>query len=509
MTRRKGWAIDAVFGMLIALGQAPFGAIPAALIGLAGLLWRVGDTSAGPARAARAWRAGAAYFAVTLHWIVEPFLVDVPRHGWMAPFALLLMAGGLALFWGLAGWLAGRLRGHGATIAGFVLGFTLAEMLRSYIFTGFPWGLIGTIWIDTPAAQTVAFWGLHGLGFATLGSVAVGVRLATRLSPHGLLRGAGTGGLATVTLLALLLGAGTLRPPAPAIPENAPTVRLVQPNAAQHLKWDPEMIHLFFQRQVTLTAQPREGATPDLIIWPETAIAYNLGSARPLLLQAAEAAQSVPVVMGAVRRTEFGPTNALAVIDAEARPSAIYDKAHLVPFGEYIPFGDLAAKLGIRGLAVAEGGGFHAGPGPVVLDLGPLGQALPLICYEAIFPHFGRTEALSADWMLQITNDAWFGNFAGPQQHLILARFRAIERGMPLVRAANTGISTVIDSRGAMAAHLPLNTLGALDAPLPPRSSPPPYARMGDLPLAILLGVALALWVLRQVYLTARTVERD
>ncbi|WP_424970803.1 apolipoprotein N-acyltransferase [Dinoroseobacter sp. S76] len=509
MTRRKSWAIDAALGALIALGQAPFGLIPAALIGLAGLLWRVSLPGAGRARAACAWRIGSAYFAVTLHWIVEPFLVDVPRHGWMAPFALVLMAGGLALFWGLAGWATARWQRRGSAIAGFALAFTLAEMLRSYIFTGFPWALIGTIWIDTPMAQTVAFWGLHGLGLVTLGALTAGLALALRLQARGAVRAGALGLVTAASSLTLLAGIGALRPDAPAIPAEAPTLRLVQPNAAQHLKWDPEMIPLFFQRQVTLTAQPPEGPAPDLVIWPETAIAYRLGSARPLLLQAAEAAQGVPVVIGAVRRTDFGPTNALAVIDAEGRPSAVYDKAHLVPFGEYIPFGDLAARLGIRGLAVAEGGGFHAGPGPVLLDLGGLGQALPLICYEAIFPHLGRHEALAADWMLQITNDAWFGNFAGPQQHLILARFRAIERGLPLVRAANTGISTVIDAHGAMASHLPLNTLGALDAPLPPRLAPPPYARMGDLPLAILLGLVLTLGVLRQVYLTVRPVERD
>ncbi|WP_424968523.1 apolipoprotein N-acyltransferase [Dinoroseobacter sp. S375] len=509
MTRRRGWALDAAFGALIALGQAPFGVIPAALIGLAGMIWRVSTPGSGRARAARTWRAGVAYFAVTLHWIVEPFLVDVPRHGWMAPFALVLMAGGLALFWGLAGWATARLQTRGAAMAGFALAFTLAEMLRSYIFTGFPWGLIGTIWIDTAPAQTVAYWGLHGLGLATFAALSAGLALGARLQTRGRAVATGAGLLGSLALIGLLAGAGALRPPAPAIPPEAPTLRLVQPNAAQHLKWDPEMIPLFFQRQLTLTAQPPEGAAPDLILWPETAIAYRLGGARPLLIQGAEAAGGVPLVLGAVRQTPAGPTNALAVIDPDGRPGAIYDKAHLVPFGEYIPFGDLAARLGIRGLAVTEGGGFHAGPGPVLLDLGALGQALPLICYEAIFPHFGRSQARVADWMLQITNDAWFGSFAGPQQHLILARFRAIERGLPLVRAANTGISTVIDSRGAMGAHLPLNTLGALDAPLPPRSAPPPYARMGDLPLAILLSLALALGVLRTVYLTARPVERD
>ncbi|ABV92755.1 apolipoprotein N-acyltransferase [Dinoroseobacter shibae DFL 12 = DSM 16493] len=471
---------DVLCGLAIGLGQAPLGLWPLALLGLAGLLARLDRSSGWRAGAWTAWRAGAAYFALTLHWIVEPFLVDVARHGWMAPFALVLMAGGLALFWAAAGALAGGLRPGLPRGLGFALALMSAEMLRSYVFTGFPWALIGTIWIDTHAAQTAAFWGLHGLGLATLC-----ILVLARAQPLG--RGLATGAAG----LALLTGLGMLRPDPPAIPPDAPVLRLVQPNAAQHLKWDPGMIPIFYARLLDLTARPAPGAPPALVIWPETAIAYRLENAGPLLSQIAETAGDAPVVLGAVRGTPAGATNALAVLDATGIPAQIYDKAHLVPFGEYVPFGDLAARLGIRGLAVAEGGGFLAGPGPQVLDFGPLGRALPLICYEAIFPNFGRARLAEADWMLQITNDAWFGQFAGPQQHLVLARFRAIERGMPLVRAANTGISTVIDPTGALTGALPLGVAGTLDAALPPALATPPYARLGDLPLLIAMIVSL------------------
>lgn len=493
-TRAGVWLGDVAIGVAIALGQAPFDLVWVAVIGLAGLLWRCGHAPGWRAAGWIAWRIGAAYFALSLHWIVEPFLVDVPRHGWMAPFALVLMSGGLALFWGVAGMLSGVLGRDGPgrpvwAMLVFAIALTGAELARSYVLTGFPWALIGTIWIDTLLAQTVALFGLHGLGLASMLALVAGFAV-TRHARTPATR-ALSGPLVSALCLGGLAGLGAVRPPAPETPATAPLLRLVQPNAAQHLKWDPGMVPVFLDRQIELTRTAANAPRPDLVIWPETAIAYRLERAGPILARIADSAGGVPVVLGTVRRPPEGPTNTLAVIDPSGTPSHIYDKAHLVPFGEYVPFGDVAARFGLRGLAVSEGGGFFAGPGPVLLDLGALGTALPLICYEAIFPNFGRTEALAADWMLQITNDAWFGQFAGPQQHLVLARFRAIERGMPLVRAANTGISAVIDARGDVVQSLPLNVIGTVDARLPSRLASPVYAKTGDVPVGVLLGVLL------------------
>lgn len=493
---RQPWLRDVAWGGLIALGQAPFGLWPLALLGLGGFVWQLGSAATPKAAAWTAWRCGAAYFAVTLHWIVEPFLVDVARHGWMAPFALVLMSSGLALFWAAAGALSGALRPGLARGMGFALALSIAEVARSYVLTGFPWALIGTIWIDTALAQTTALWGLHGLGFLTVAIVALAVWPAHRRARSG--RALVRSGLLATGGLAVLAALGLMRPDAPEVDQGAPIVRLIQPNAAQHLKWDPEMIPLFYARQLDLTARPAQGVAPALVVWPETAIAYRLDRAAPLLTQIAETAAGTPVVLGAIRTTAAGATNALAVLDEAGNPAQIYDKAHLVPFGEYVPFGDLAARFGIRGLAVAEGGGFAAGPGPQLLDMGDLGRALPLICYEAIFPNFGRDLVPEADWMLQITNDAWFGQFAGPQQHLVLARFRAIERGMPVVRVANTGISTMIDATGAVGDALPLGVAGTLDVPLPGKLSLPIYARFGDLFLAFAMIVSLSGLILRQ-----------
>jgi apolipoprotein N-acyltransferase len=292
-------------------------------------------------------------------------------------------------------------------------------------------------------------------------------------------------GFAAAFGLGGLIGSGT-------VPERAEavTLRLVQPNAPQHLKWEPDWIGEFYQRALALTAEPPTGAAPDLVIWPETSVPTLLGDEPGLQAEIAAAAAPAPVIAGVRRLEGSRGFNSLVLFDAEGGAALVYDKHHIVPFGEYMPLGDLLDDLGIHGLAAREGFGYSAGPGAALLELpGSLGNALPLICYEAIFPADLRGAPGRANWILQITNDAWFGSFSGPQQHLVQARFRAIEFGLPFVRAANTGVSAVIDARGHIVAALPLNVAGKLDAVLPGALPPTIYARAGDLPL----GVALAL----------------
>jgi apolipoprotein N-acyltransferase len=200
-----------------------------------------------------------------------------------------------------------------------------------------------------------------------------------------------------------------------------------------------------------------------------------------------------PVALG-IQREEAGRFfNSLRVLEGEGDETARYDKAHLVPFGEYIPFGDLAYDwFGLRAFAAQAGNTYSPGPGPQVLNLGRFGRVLPLICYEAIFPRDVNAAPQRADWMLQITNDAWFGIWTGPFQHFAQARLRAVEQGLPLVRVANTGVTAVVDARGRVVDQLPFGTQGALDARIPGALPPTPYARWGDAPVALLLaGLAL------------------
>lgn len=472
---RKG-LLAFLAGGLAAAGQAPLSLWPLALAGFAALFHLVVSADTPRAAARRAWLFGGGYFMLALSWIVEPFLVDIARHGWMAPFALALMGFGLALFWGAAAWAAARLRLGGLGLA-VTLG--MAELARSYVFTGFPWALIGHLWIGTPVMQLSALGGPHLLTFLTL--LLVALPLASGRA----------GALVALALLAGSFAAGLhrLAQPVPPQTETAPTIRLLQPNAAQHLKWRPDMVPVFFDRQLEFTRQPPR---PDAVIWPETAVPVMLERPGSVLALMAEASQGTPVLFGIQRRDAQGTRNSLAVMDATGAIVQVYDKHHLVPFGEYMPLQPLFGRLGIAGLAANDVFGYAAGPGPQVLDLGPLGKALPLICYEAVFPNDLRA-GQRPDWLLQITNDAWFGRLSGPYQHLAQARLRAVEQGVPMLRSANTGVSAVIDARGRVLDSLPLNTAGVLDVTLPAPLPPTVYARSGDWPMAMLYLLSAAL----------------
>jgi apolipoprotein N-acyltransferase len=490
-------------GLLAALGQAPWGLWPLALAGYGAALLAVALAGGAGRAFALAWLAGLGQFALALGWIVEPFFVEAERHAWMAPFALIGLPGGLALLWGAAGALGWALaRGPAGRAWAVALALAGAEAVRTYLFGGFPWAMPGHVWIDTPVAQAAALGGALGLTGLALAAAA---GLAALVLAPGL-----RAGLAAALPVALLgaawaWGAAVLARPMP--PDRDLRLRLVQPNAPQDLKWHPDHAERFFLRHLELTAAlPADGRAPDLVLWSETAVPFYLDAPGAGLALAAEAAGGAPVVMGIQRRARLADGgvryfNSLAVIDPTGEPVAIYDKHHLVPFGEYIPWlSPLADTPGWEWLTTFTGSallGYTPGPGPAVLDLGPGGRALPLICYEAVFArHLRGTDR--PDWVMQLTNDAWFGQHSGPFQHLALARLRAIEQGLPLVRAANTGVSAVIDARGRVVAALALGEEGALDADLPAALVPTPYARTGDWPLLLAIVLALGGLVLRR-----------
>lgn len=459
-------------------GQAPLGFWWVTLPALAGLIFLI----AGRANGGRwlGWFAGAGYFAGSLNWIYEPFMVDPEVYGWMAPFAVLLMAFGMGLFWGLAGWIGQKARNRAL---GFAVALAGVELMRSYVLTGFPWALIGHVWVDTPVAQMAALIGPVGLTLATcLVAALLAQPRATTVTAAAAIAAAGWG-----------YGHWALSQPDPA-PRGA-VVRLVQPNAVQSLKWDPQAARTFFDRQLAFTA---EAPRPDLVVWPETAMPYLLERSPEVADMIAEAGQGVPVAVGLQRLDGQAGYNTLAVIASNGTVQTRYDKWHLVPFGEYIPAGDLLYNwFGVQAFASQLGASYSAGKGPAQLDLGAgLGRVVPLICYEAIFPQDVRAATLAGgrpDWILQVTNDAWFGTLTGPWQHLAQARLRAIEQGLPLARAANTGVSAMIDARGRVISSLGLGQAGWLDAALPGALPPTIYARTGDWTalIAILaLGVA-------------------
>jgi apolipoprotein N-acyltransferase len=486
--RRFGWpgwsAAGAAFGLgaVMATGQAPLGFWWLTLLGLAALVRLV--TQADDVRGA-AWLGlfgGAGYFALALSWIIEPFLIDVAKYGWMAPFAVVFLSFGLALFWAFAGGVAGLLPRGSARVLAFAGVLGAAELARGYVLTGFPWALIGHVWIDTPLAQVVALIGPSGLTLLTV--FAVAIPMAFRWP--GLVAG--------IVVLAAGLGFGMMRLVEAEPAARDVTLRLVQPNADQRVKWDPDVARELFDRQLSYTAvMPR----PDLVIWPETAVPYLLEDSPQVAVAMATVAAGSPVIAGVQRYDGTQAWNSLVVIGDGGLITAGYDKHHLVPFGEYIPFGDLMYDwFGLQAFAARQGNGYVAGPGAQVIDLGgKLGRFVPLICYEAVFPQDLRGLPVRPDWILQITNDAWFGTLTGPYQHLAQARFRAIEQGLPLVRVANTGISAVIDARGRVVAELPRGVPTYLDTGLPGAMAATPYATLGETPVLVLLA-GLGGWVL-------------
>jgi apolipoprotein N-acyltransferase len=504
MTRARALALPVagvVAGTVVGLGQPPWSMAWVAVAALVAVVVVVardpGPRSAASAGFRRGWLAGVGYFAVTLFWIVEPFLVAPDRHGWMAPFALILMVGGMALFWGLAGAVAGWL-GRGAAGRALAFGLALAatELLRAHVLTGFPWALIGYIWVEVELIQWASVVGIHGVTLVT--TLAAGTAAAA-LVLGGLRRWLV---LVPLTVLAALYLLGHRH----AVPDRGdlsdrPVVRIVQPNADQRLKWDPDWAQAFYERQVNLTAERDPGRPPpDLVIWPEAALPTLLDQSGDLLADVAAAAGEGAVILGITRAEGMRYFNSAVVLAGDGNPLAVYDKHHLVPFGEYIPLGDLLSRAGIGAFAARFGFGFTPGPGPRTVPVGGrIGSVLPLICYEAIFPAHARTSDRPT-LLVQLTNDAWFGTVAGPWQHLAQARVRAIEQRLPLARSANTGISALIDPTGRIVDSLALGTAGRIDAPLPRPWDTPAYARRGDAPVIALmavLAVLMLVWRMR------------
>ncbi|WP_421933656.1 apolipoprotein N-acyltransferase [Phenylobacterium sp.] len=489
-------------GIGAGLAHPPFGLI----LGIAAyglLMWLAETDGPRPRRSAffRGWLAGVGYFAVGTHWITEPFLVDAANQGWMAPFALLLMSGGLALFWGLAA-LIYRIAGARGPwrVLVFAGALTLCEWLRGHVLTGFPWDLPGEAWrAGSPPSQVAAYVGTYGLSWIT---VALGASVALLWEAGRTRRVAAA---AIVLTLAALYGFGALRlSRAVETAATAPLVRIVQGNIDQKEKWKPENLDMVFSTYVRLTTRPAK-ARPDIVVWPEGALPAViddlLAPGSPYATRLTDALQPGQTLMMGANRVGPSPGggvdyfNSLVALRREApglRVTGFYDKHRLVPFGEFLPLGDLATRLGIRSL-VHMPEDFTAGPPPAPIHPEGVPAVQPLICYEALFPGFASEAARRgggrAGWLLNVSNDAWFGATSGPWQHLNIAAYRAIEEGLPIARATPTGVSTMIDAYGRpiLGARLTLGQEGILDIRLPPALAPTVYSRFGDAGFAIML----------------------
>jgi len=501
------WLLALAAGLAAALAHPPFGLLPG-LLGYPLLLWLIDHADeARPLRSAfwRGWLAGLAYFGLGTWWIAEAFLVDIAAHGWIAPFAVGAMAGGVALFWGAA-MVAYRLTGVTglARVVVFAGVFGAFEWIRGHILTGFPWNLPGETWrAGSAMSQSAALVGAYGLTWVTIW-LAGSVLLWREGRPGRMLVGAAAG------VFVLLFGWGAARtvdvPVSPAA--RSVTVRIVQADIAQAAKYDPAHFRRIVDAYTGLTARPYEGKPADIVIWPEGAIpaAVNdylapgtwtrdaiAASLRPgqILLVGAYRYDGTPAdtryynTLVAVRRTADG-----------LEPLAAYDKHRLVPFGEYLPMERFLTAIGFKALVNAPES-FASGGAPRPMRVAGLPPFQPLICYESLFPGFTRQGARLAGerpaFIVNVSNDAWFGRTSGPLQHLNLASYRAIEEGLPMLRATPTGVSAVITALGQTdAGALRLGDTGVIDAALPSRQLNTPYRRLGDLPLIALLMISAA-----------------
>lgn len=509
-SRKRAFIAAFLAGAGASLALAPFHFVPILLVSFTLLTWLL-DGVCGIAgwrglRAAAAigWWFGFGFFLSGLYWVGFALTVDAESFGHFIPVAVLALPAGLALFCAAAtllasiGWSAGPAR-----ILLLALCWSAFEWLRGHIFTGFPWNLIGYIWSADFAPllavmQSASIIGVYGLGLITVILAALPALLA-----DGKLR---TGPV----VIPLMCGAALLLGMAgygfarlgQAGPGDVAGVRLriVQPNIAQAAKWQPEQRAAIFRTLIDLSATPSP-LPPTHIIWPEAATPFFLLQSEAALAQMSRLVPATGAVItgapriGAATSTDANPIhNSVVVVDVDGGVPALYDKVHLVPFGEYLPFPEIFAAAGLKKLTV-DLGSFASGPGPKTLTAPGLPPFSPLICYEVIFPDGVVDPADRPAWLLNVTNDAWFGDTSGPQQHLAQARMRAVEQGLPLVRAANTGISGVFDAYGRGMILLPLNHRGIIDTALPQALAPTLYAHWGDYALGALVSLTFIMFV--------------
>ncbi|WP_428391237.1 apolipoprotein N-acyltransferase [Lichenicoccus sp.] len=475
-------------GAASALALPPLGLVAVLLLALPLLLRAVGDATSMAQAALRGFVFGFGFYCAGLYWITDAILIRADQFWWAVPFATPLCAIPLAVFIAVPA-AACRLAPAGwRRIILFAGLWTLSDLAREFVFTGFPWNPLGSAWewsgqLSTIMIQPAAWIGVPGLTLATVSAACL--PMLGRRGVFGLL-----------LLLALWGGAGAARLAwvAPLSTRN-PVVVLVQGNVPEREKFDRADAVASFRRYLRLTAEgtrraramPQEAIRGIAVAWPESAFPGLLAEdapARSMIMAASAGADAA--LIGSVRYGNDGrPRNSLVALLPGGAVAAIYDKVHLVPFGEYQPPG-LPFQL-------VPGGGFEAGPGRATLHLPGLAPVDPLICYEIIFPGQVVYAADRPTWILNVTNDAWYGDSAGPRQHLAAARMRAVEEGLPVARAANTGISAAYDGFGRELGRLGWGRAGSLVVALPPPLRATWFARVGLLmPLLLALAACAA-----------------
>jgi apolipoprotein N-acyltransferase len=487
--------------------MAPFDAWPVLFLTFPTLVWLI-DGAGGRgwdgivAAADIGWWFGFGYFLAGLYWIGYAFLVDAPTFGWLLPIAVIGLPAVLAIYTALgvalarALWMRGALR-----ILALGVCLTASEWLRGHLLTGFPWNAFGyALTAPLALAQAASVCGIWGLTFIAVVVFASPATLAddrteTRRPWLPLALG--------LTALAALAGFGAVRlARTPTQLVDGVHLRIMQPNLQQDVRFNYAAKREVMDRYVALSGEASATSPQGLrdvthLIWPESPFPFFLTREADALAQIAQLLpQNTALITGAVRLAdpdnprESGVYNSIYVIDHDGSIHAVYDKVHLVPFGEYLPLEGILERIGLQALTKQQGG-FLAGDRHRTLAIPGAPSALPLVCYEILFPGEVAPSGPRPGWIVNVTNDGWFGYSTGPYQHFQQARVTAIEEGLPLARAANTGISAVVDPVGRIIGSLPLASEGVLDAPLPRSIDAPIYARVGDAPSVIIVLMAL------------------
>ncbi|WP_457091952.1 apolipoprotein N-acyltransferase [Microvirga sp. P5_D2] len=514
----RRWLLGFAAGAIGALAMPPFGFLPALALSLIpAVLLMDGTAKDGPSRWAPVksaafigWFWGFGYFVAGLWWLGAAFLVEADQFAWALPFGVLGLPAVLAFFPAFGFALARLLWLPDASrIFALSLGLTISEVMRGHLFTGFPWNSPGmalgqNLWL----MQSASLIGLYGLTFIAIAICAAPVLLLTGRSRRERLM---TPTLALL-VLGIMAGFGIWRIPSqPMTTVENVRFRIMQPNLPQDAKFNPRNRDAIMRRYLTISASAGRAGTgladATHIVWPESAFPFLLHRDPASLAQIAALLEpGSMLITGAARMDEPLPGesvgkffNAIQVIDDRGTILGAYDKVHLVPFGEYVPkFLDaLIRAVGLRQF-VQIPGGFEPSEYRKSLTIPGLPPVAATICYEAIFPGEILPEGPRPNLILNVTNDAWFGQTPGPYQHFAQARLRSVEEGLPLVRAANTGISAVIDSHGRIVDSLPLGVEGVIDAKLPVAASPTLYSKFGMFSLTATLAICLMALIVRR-----------
>jgi apolipoprotein N-acyltransferase len=505
----KAALFAAALGALAAAAMAPFYLWPVLFLSLSGSVWLIDGTgrSARPVRSAfyRGWAFGFGYFLFGLYWVGYAFLVDVNAHAWLLPFVAILFPGGLALFFGAAFAASRALWRNGVTRAAvFSVCVSASEWLRGHVLTGFPWNLFGYTWGGSEwMIQFASIAGIYCLSLLTIVAMAAPAALVESNGPR--LRPAWVPLALPLAIVIGLFVYGVLRLPDD-VARSAGTirVRIVQPNVPQGEKWKDELIGRNWRILLDLTRSAGLDGI-DLVVWPEAAPPFILTDQPDALrIIGTILPRGAALLTGSVlRATVVGSKrfhNGMLAIDDNGLVQGRYEKSHLVPFGEYLPFSSVLENLGITKITGGTGG-YLAGDGVKSVTLRTLRKTStfgPLICYEIVFPGEVTEAGNRPNFLVNLTDDSWFGPSTGPYQHLGIARIRAVEEGLPIVRAANTGMSAMIDPYGRILQLLQLGAEGVVDGELPSQLPPTLYARLGDVIYAMVMvalcGLIVGVW---------------